>query len=735
MKRMLKSALKLALPYVLILLLPLAAVLCLGNTVITSYNNQLAENRQRLVETAFEKVVVRIQKIEDLSYLIVQNPKVLQFYYNASSDSEPSATTTLELIELFKAFMLNADASAMYYYIDRNGMIVTPDGAVYDATKFFSYIYCIEDQTPEQSLSEICTASFTDRFGAEQKIYIKGKLTEVIEYRLPVPINKHGSPASCITFALDTKQIFGELFDVLEEGASFSIYDYRDALIYSNDEKAEAFGEKIFEQAKENSQWFTLSTSDKQWKVKIYMPNNDPKGLKELNQVWLLMGIPILFSILLSIYFTIKNHKELLFVTRLLKKGVGYSEESYDTDVSYRTLRDYAENIVSESNIMKGKIQILECSQKYEIWDKLLRDTYKKEEIEEYFRYEKSNFADAHWVVLCICFENCSYRASFGEDETVKERIAGIIGAVVDRSFEIIESSDKELVCVLRVDRETVNMRVFEIVSRLNVEIAFPHQMSLEIGTGDIVDSAYQIASSYKQAKNVIKFRESTGNSVWLYSELEKQQDIYYYPKEYDEKIHSYIALGKADEAKALVAKIMQCNYGDRGVILSRGARELIRERMSMLLTSLSDKYGVKIDAEIARCKEGVPEQCFEAVYAAIDSIAKGVVIRKEGIRQRTANKIMQFVKDNYADSDLCLNEISRELGLNKNYVSNLFSQEYGETISSFIERLRMEKACEFIRNSEMKIEDIAQAVGYSSANSFRRVFKRVFGVLPTEYR
>ena len=55
--------------------------------------------------------------------------------------------------------------------------------------------------------------------------------------------------------------------------------------------------------------------------------------------------------------------------------------------------------------------------------------------------------------------------------------------------------------------------------------------------------------------------------------------------------------------------------------------------------------------------------------------------------------------------------------------------------MSVFIEKCRIEKACNLIKNTNMKIGDIAETVGYTSDVSFRRAFKKVTGISPGEYR
>jgi AraC-like DNA-binding protein len=74
------------------------------------------------------------------------------------------------------------------------------------------------------------------------------------------------------------------------------------------------------------------------------------------------------------------------------------------------------------------------------------------------------------------------------------------------------------------------------------------------------------------------------------------------------------------------------------------------------------------------------------------------------------------------------------QFNLSEVYVSKLFRELFGENFHSFVERIRMEHATQLLRTSRLNIEQIAERVGYQSANTFRRVFKRTYGISPSSY-
>ena len=63
-----------------------------------------------------------------------------------------------------------------------------------------------------------------------------------------------------------------------------------------------------------------------------------------------------------------------------------------------------------------------------------------------------------------------------------------------------------------------------------------------------------------------------------------------------------------------------------------------------------------------------------------------------------------------------------------------LFNESYGITINNYINNLRITKAKQLLRFSDMRIEEIGHAVGMEDANYFSRAFKKIEGISPSEY-
>lgn len=79
---------------------------------------------------------------------------------------------------------------------------------------------------------------------------------------------------------------------------------------------------------------------------------------------------------------------------------------------------------------------------------------------------------------------------------------------------------------------------------------------------------------------------------------------------------------------------------------------------------------------------------------------------------------------------------IAKKVGFNASYISKLFSRETGETITDCLNRLRIEKAKQFLLDHPgLKVYEIAHLVGYGDKIYFQKLFKKTVGLTPVEYR
>jgi len=96
--------------------------------------------------------------------------------------------------------------------------------------------------------------------------------------------------------------------------------------------------------------------------------------------------------------------------------------------------------------------------------------------------------------------------------------------------------------------------------------------------------------------------------------------------------------------------------------------------------------------------------------------------------------KARKYIEE-YSREELSLTKVARMVNMNANYLSENFRQVTGINFVVYVARTRFANACDLLRNPNLRITEIAFAVGFQSLSQFNRVFKRFSGKSPTQYR
>jgi AraC-like DNA-binding protein len=88
-----------------------------------------------------------------------------------------------------------------------------------------------------------------------------------------------------------------------------------------------------------------------------------------------------------------------------------------------------------------------------------------------------------------------------------------------------------------------------------------------------------------------------------------------------------------------------------------------------------------------------------------------------------------------HADEELSLARVAHAAGISRNHLSEKFKQVTGTRFVDYIARSRFEKAIQLLHNFNLRISEIAFTVGFQSLSQFNRVFKKLAGKSPTQFR
>ena len=98
------------------------------------------------------------------------------------------------------------------------------------------------------------------------------------------------------------------------------------------------------------------------------------------------------------------------------------------------------------------------------------------------------------------------------------------------------------------------------------------------------------------------------------------------------------------------------------------------------------------------------------------------------------SEKIEEYIKENYRQ-DISMQDAARAMNYSETYFCKLFKQCFGKNFTSYLTEYRVTEAKKLLIEPMANVRDIGKAVGYGDSNYFAKVFKRITGHSPTEYR
>lgn len=128
--------------------------------------------------------------------------------------------------------------------------------------------------------------------------------------------------------------------------------------------------------------------------------------------------------------------------------------------------------------------------------------------------------------------------------------------------------------------------------------------------------------------------------------------------------------------------------------------------------------------------EENVDKEVEDSLEKAICDSEKMEHIRISVVQER----ILEFIKEHYT-KDISLQDTAKAMNYSDAYFCKLFKQCFDKNFTSYLSEFRVEKAKGLLNDVTINIKEISDKVGYRDSNYFAKVFKRLEGVTPSEYR
>ncbi len=102
---------------------------------------------------------------------------------------------------------------------------------------------------------------------------------------------------------------------------------------------------------------------------------------------------------------------------------------------------------------------------------------------------------------------------------------------------------------------------------------------------------------------------------------------------------------------------------------------------------------------------------------------------------KKSGYSFLDYIHQNFMNSELGLEEISKQCGVAPRYISDTISEKFNCNFKTYINQIRVNECKRLLKETDLNINEIAYKVGFSSPGSLNRVFKTFTGLTPSEYK
>ena len=141
----------------------------------------------------------------------------------------------------------------------------------------------------------------------------------------------------------------------------------------------------------------------------------------------------------------------------------------------------------------------------------------------------------------------------------------------------------------------------------------------------------------------------------------------------------------------------------------------------------------------------GISCDCIPSALSEPDAMKQWIVRQMSRIdqykkdaeycRSRVIANSLSYIRENYNKKDLSVQDVSAHVAMSESWLCNRFKREVGKTMKGYITDLRIQQAKALLMQGRFRIYEIAEMVGFGSAEYFTRVFTKITGSSPYQYR
>lgn len=322
------------------------------------------------------------------------------------------------------------------------------------------------------------------------------------------------------------------------------------------------------------------------------------------------------------------------------------------------------------------------------------------------------------------------------------EEVINILSSIINNSQIILHRDIHSSNFVVLFGSDLNDDKHAHIISqKIQESLNEEYDGDVRIGMGNFYKSIFDINLSYEEALRVLEYNSllSKPKIIRFNDILNKDVNSINYPfslfDELESSVYSSDIFAINDNINKLVYHMKNENLSIFWV------KNICYDTVNTISKVLLKKYNHSplISKHYLEKIYGSNISTFDDISEIMKEISEDITnylsVDKESYELKLLQQIVHYIRENFQNPEFGLQNIADSLQMSPPYLSQYFKKNTGYTISEYVTRLRMEKAKDLLKNSDLSVNDIANEVGYYSVPSFIRKFKEIEQITPGKYK
>lgn len=561
-------------------------------------------------------------------------------------------------------------------------------------------------------------------------------------------------PQGDVFLLIDQDQLAARMREAIGDENSFlAIYDDQSVTLYGPsdlpDEQKEVFTKAVKNKTqsisfeRDSFEAFYADSTAANIGIASFTPASDVmKAVHSTNRVQIFSSVlSLILGMAAAILFSYRHYRPIHSIAKMLP--------SKEKIANYQVLTESVSNIVNESNELKFSIQKQRAAITDVFLDKLFSNQFNSEsQMSDILMNTDMEQQPGSFVSCAVSWATPAAEASNNmlnyTRAVISDHITGVFGsACYIHSMDFCEFA--VLIVGKEEEEEALREQVIKGFHKVIGNLASKGITDVLVGIGDCRQGSYLNAgSSYRNARYTLSMMQN-GNlpgPVAEFSEVSDSRKSCIYPLETEVRLLTAIRSGAVNDLNADIQQLEKSFSGINAA--DRSTRMMLNRMIAGTLFRLEEDTA---DVFTSQDKQLLDEIQYNNVnlirlqgqtmqlLGLMQEICQRMNAKKNDKTSSTIKKICAYIEEKYVDPGLNASSLAEEFYLSDTYFPQYFKKHMGISFSDYLEKVRIDHALELLKDHTLTIEQISQMTGYGSSHSFRRSFKRIYNVSPTQYR